>query len=64
MDRKDAIGKHYRRQDAIGTTFCVSIDHQTNEGKMVTIRQRNSMQQELVLISVVKNIVLKILKFF
>jgi glycyl-tRNA synthetase len=58
-EEKDAIGKRYRRQDAIGTPFCVTIDHQTKEDNMVTIRHRDSMQQERVLISEVKNIVLK-----
>lgn len=61
-EEKDAIGKRYRRQDAIGTPFCVTIDHQTKEDNMVTIRQRDSMQQERVPISEVKNIVLQSLK--
>lgn len=58
-EEKDAIGKRYRRQDAIGTPFCVTIDHQTKEDNMVTIRHRDSMQQERVLMSEVKNIVMK-----
>lgn len=58
-EEKDAIGKRYRRQDAIGTPFCVTIDHQTKEDNMVTIRHRDSMEQERVPISEVKNIVLK-----
>jgi glycyl-tRNA synthetase len=61
-EEKDAIGKRYRRQDAIGTPFCVTIDHQTKEDNMVTIRHRDSMQQERVAISEVKNIVLQSLK--
>ena len=61
-EEKDAIGKRYRRQDAIGTPFCVTIDHQTKEDNMVTIRHRDSMQQERVPISEVKNIVLQSLK--
>ncbi len=63
-EEKDAIGKRYRRQDAIGTPFCVTIDHQTKEDNMVTIRHRDSMQQERVPISEVKNIVLQSLKTF
>jgi glycyl-tRNA synthetase len=50
-DEKDAIGKRYRRQDAIGTPFCVTIDHQTLEDNTVTIRHRDSMAQERVEIS-------------
>jgi glycyl-tRNA synthetase len=47
-EEKDAIGKRYRRMDAIGTPFCVTIDHQTKEDETVTIRYRDSMQQERV----------------
>ncbi|HTO15923.1 MAG TPA: glycine--tRNA ligase [Edaphocola sp.] len=47
-EEKDAIGKRYRRMDAIGTPFCVTIDHQTKEDNTVTIRYRDSMQQERV----------------
>jgi len=47
-DAKDAIGRRYRRQDAIGTPFCVTVDHQTLEDDTVTIRERDSMQQERV----------------
>jgi len=47
-EEKDAIGKRYRRMDAIGTPFCVTIDHQTKEDRTVTIRYRDSMQQERV----------------
>ncbi len=49
-DEKDSIGKRYRRQDAIGTPFCITIDHQTLEDNTVTIRHRDSMQQERVAI--------------
>lgn len=58
-EEKDAIGKRYRRQDAIGTPFCVTIDHQTKEDNTVTIRYRDSMQQERVLLSKVKDMVLE-----
>lgn len=47
-DEKDSIGKRYRRQDAIGTPFCITIDHQTAEDNAVTIRDRDTMQQERV----------------
>ena len=56
-EEKDAIGKRYRRQDAIGTPFCVTIDHQTKEDNTVTIRYRDSMQQERILISKVKDLI-------
>jgi len=58
-EEKDAIGKRYRRQDAIGTPFCVTIDHQTKEDNTVTIRYRDSMQQERIPMSEVKDLVLK-----
>lgn len=47
-EEKDAIGKRYRRQDAIGTPFCITIDHETLENDTVTIRYRDDMQQERV----------------
>ena len=57
-EEKDAIGKRYRRQDAIGTPFCVTIDHQTKEDHMVTVRYRDTMLQERIAISAVKQLVL------
>lgn len=50
-DEKDSIGKRYRRQDAIGTPFCITVDHQTADDDTVTIRHRDSMEQERVKIS-------------
>ncbi|KAA8482073.1 glycine--tRNA ligase [Arcticibacter tournemirensis] len=47
-EEKDSIGKRYRRQDAIGTPFCITIDHQSLEDNTVTIRHRDSMEQERV----------------
>lgn len=47
-DDKDSIGKRYRRQDAIGTPICVTIDHQSLEDNTVTIRHRDSMEQERI----------------
>ena len=47
-DEKDSPGKRYRRQDAIGTPYCIMIDHQTMEDNTVTIRDRDTMEQERV----------------
>jgi glycyl-tRNA synthetase len=56
-DEKDAIGKRYRRQDAIGTPYCITIDHQTLEDNTVTIRERDTMQQERVAIADLSGII-------
>ncbi len=56
-DDKDSIGRRYRRQDAIGTPYCITIDHQTIEDTTVTIRYRDSMEQERVQISQLKDII-------
>ena len=56
-DEKDSIGKRYRRQDAIGTPFCITIDHQTAEDSTVTIRYRDTMLQERVEISRLRDII-------
>jgi len=58
FEEKDAIGKRYRRQDAIGTPFCVTVDHQSLEDKTVTIRYRDSMTQERISMDKVKDVVL------
>ena len=50
-DEKDSIGKRYRRQDAIGTPYCVTVDHQTLEDCSVTLRNRDTMEQERVQIT-------------
>ncbi len=47
-DEKDSVGKRYRRQDAVGTPFCVTVDGQTLEDGTVTVRHRDTMQQERV----------------
>jgi len=47
-EEKDTIGKRYRRMDALGTPFCITIDHQTKEDQTVTIRYRDTMQQERI----------------
>jgi glycyl-tRNA synthetase len=56
-DEKDSIGKRYRRQDAIGTPFCVTIDHQSLDDGCVTIRERDSMRQERVPVAQVRAII-------
>jgi glycyl-tRNA synthetase len=58
-DEKDAIGRRYRRQDAIGTPYCVTIDFDTLQDNTVTIRERDSMTQERVPIEKVEEIVSK-----
>src|SRR6056300_655859 len=50
-DEKDAVGRRYRRQDALGTPYCITIDHQSLEDQTVTLRERDSMQQERIGIS-------------
>ena len=47
-DEKDAIGRRYRRQDAIGTPFCITVDHETFKDQTVTVRHRDSMEQKRV----------------
>lgn len=47
-DPKDSIGKRYRRQDAVGTPFCVTVDHDTPNDHKVTLRYRDTMEQERV----------------
>ncbi len=56
-DEKDAIGRRYRRQDAIGTPYCITIDHQTLEDNTVTIRERDSMKQDRVSVADVHRII-------
>lgn len=56
-EEKDAIGKRYRRQDAVGTPFCITVDHQTLEDNTVTIRYRDTMQQERVAIDKLNEII-------
>jgi glycyl-tRNA synthetase len=60
-EEKDTIGKRYRRMDAIGTPFCVTVDHQTKEDNTVTIRYRDTMTQERVSIEQLKEIVMRAL---
>ena len=56
-EEKDSIGKRYRRQDAIGTPFCITVDHQSAEDGTVTLRHRDTMEQERVSIDDIERIV-------
>lgn len=56
-EEKDSIGKRYRRMDALGTPFCVTVDYQTKEDNTVTIRHRDSMEQERIPIAELKSMV-------
>ncbi len=58
-DEKDAIGRRYRRQDAVGTPFCITVDHETKNDETVTIRYRDSMEQKRVKIKELKAIISK-----
>jgi glycyl-tRNA synthetase len=58
-DEKDAIGRRYRRQDAIGTPYCITIDFDTLENNTVTIRDRDTLQQERVPVDKVAEVVKK-----
>ena len=58
-DEKDAVGRRYRRQDANGTPFCITVDHDTLEDDSVTIRYRDTMEQKRVKITEVKDIIVK-----
>jgi len=56
-DEKDAVGRRYRRQDALGTPFCITVDHQSLEDQTVTIRHRDTMAQDRVKISDLRGII-------
>ena len=56
-DEKDAVGRRYRRQDAAGTPFCITVDHDTLNDDCVTIRHRDTMEQQRVKISDLKSII-------
>ena len=58
-EEKDTIGKRYRRMDALGTPFCVTVDHQTKEDNTVTIRYRDTMKQERIPVSAINDVVMK-----
>ena len=56
-EEKDSIGRRYRRMDAIGTPYCITIDHQTLTDNTVTIRERDSMKQDRIAVEAVEKIV-------
>ncbi|WP_422083132.1 glycine--tRNA ligase [Ulvibacterium sp.] len=58
-DEKDAVGRRYRRQDAAGTPFCITVDHQTLEDDTVTLRHRDTMGQQRIKLAEVKSIIAK-----
>jgi glycyl-tRNA synthetase len=58
-EEKDTIGRRYRRQDAIGTPFCITIDHQTHKDNTVTLRYRDTMQQERLPVEKLESIMSK-----
>jgi glycyl-tRNA synthetase len=58
-DEKDAVGRRYRRQDAAGTPFCITVDHQTLEDETVTLRHRDSMDQKRIAIKDIASIIEK-----
>ena len=57
-DEKDAVGRRYRRQDALGTPYCITIDHQSLKDQTVTIRDRDTMEQERISIEAIREIVM------
>ena len=58
-DEKDAVGRRYRRQDAAGTPFCITVDHQTLEDETVTIRHRDTMEQKRIALGAVNETIAK-----
>jgi len=62
-DEKDAVGRRYRRQDAAGTPLCITVDHDTLEDNMVTVRDRDTMEQVRVLITDLPEIINKKVNF-
>ncbi len=62
-DESGSIGKRYRRQDAIGTPFCITIDFETENDGCVTVRHRDSMEQERVKISDLKGMILQAIDY-
>ncbi|HDR88165.1 MAG TPA: glycine--tRNA ligase [Bacteroidetes bacterium] len=62
-DEKDSIGRRYRRQDAIGTPFCVTVDHQTTVDQTVTLRDRDTMQQDRIPIERIRELLAEKISF-
>ncbi|MEG2384070.1 MAG: glycine--tRNA ligase, partial [Erysipelotrichaceae bacterium] len=63
FDETGSIGKRYRRQDAIGTPFCVTVDFESEQDHMVTIRYRDSMKQERIKVEELNDFLEKQMKF-
>ncbi|WP_297430507.1 glycine--tRNA ligase [Clostridium sp.] len=63
FDETGSIGKRYRRQDEIGTPYCITIDFETLEDEAVTIRNRDTMEQERIKISEIENYIQSSLEF-
>lgn len=63
FDETGSIGKRYRRQDEIGTPYCITIDFDTLEDESVTIRNRDTMEQERIKISEIENYIQASLEF-
>lgn len=61
-EEKDTIGKRYRRMDALGTPFCVTIDHQTKEDNTVTVRYRDTMTQERIPLAEIRSLIMNKIK--
>ena len=61
-EEKDSIGKRYRRHDAIGTPYCITVDHQSLEDGTVTIRERDTMKQERIAVEKISGIIAERLK--
>jgi len=62
LDEKGAIGRRYRRQDEVGTPWCVTVDGQTLQDQTVTVRDRDSMQQERVAIADIEGVLRRRIK--
>ena len=62
-EEKDSIGKRYRRQDAIGTPYCITVDHQTIKDNTVTLRDRDSMRQKRIDVDNIKSLISKKINF-
>ena len=62
-DDAQSIGKRYRRQDSIGTPFCVTVDFETEKDNCVTVRDRDTMEQERVALSELKDYIEQRIKF-
>ena len=57
-DERFADGSRYRRPDALGTPYCITIDHHTLEDQTITIRDRDTMEQERISIDNIKNLIM------